>query len=144
MLSRSLSGPFGRPPAFAGAYRQIAAETGVVDATPHRLVTMLYDGFFEAIAEARGALRAGDHERKGKAIGRAVRIVEEGLRSGLNRDAGGALAENLNNLYSYVAVRLTQANLRNDETALDECQRLVQPLRDAWKSIAGPGGRTDA
>ena len=49
MLSRSLPGPFGRPPAFAGAYRQIAAETGVVDATPHRLVTMLYDGFFEAI-----------------------------------------------------------------------------------------------
>jgi flagellar protein FliS len=28
------------------------------------------------------------------------------------------------------------ANLRNDEAALDECLRLVQPLREAWQAIA--------
>jgi flagellar secretion chaperone FliS len=131
---------FGRPPQFAQAYRKIAAETGITDASPHRLVAMLYDGVVESVAEARGAMRSRDHERKGKAIGRAVRIVEEGLRGGLNVKAGGRLAEDLNQLYGYVVVRLTQANLRNDETILDECLGLVQPLREAWMSI---GNSTD-
>jgi len=36
-----------------------------------------------------------------------------------------------------VALRLTLANLRNDESALDECVRLISPLRDAWIAI-GP------
>jgi flagellar protein FliS len=34
-------------------------------------------------------------------------------------------------------LRLLQANLRNDEAALDECVRLIAPLRDAWIAI-GP------
>ena len=144
MFSSANPMSFGRPPQFAQAYRSIAAETGVTDASPHRLVAMLYDGCLEAFAEARGAMRARDIERKGRAIGRAVRIVEEGLRAGLNIEAGGRLAKDLNQLYIYVAMRLTQANLRNDETALDECQRLIQPLREAWTAIATPAGRHDA
>ena len=38
--------------------------------------------------------------------------------------------------YAYVGLRQTQANLKNDSGMLDECQRLMQPLRDAWRSIA--------
>lgn len=144
MFSTAHPAPFGRHPHFAQAYRAIAAETGVADATPHRLVAMLYDGFLEALNEARGAMRKREIERKGRAIARALRICEEGLRANLNLKAGGRLAEDLNQLYGYVTVRLTHANLRNDEAALDECQRLMQPLRDAWMGIANPGGRPDA
>jgi flagellar secretion chaperone FliS len=32
-------------------------------------------------------------------------------------------------------MRLTQANIRNDEAILDECVRLVEPLRQAWQDI---------
>jgi flagellin-specific chaperone FliS len=32
-------------------------------------------------------------------------------------------------------MRLTLANVRNDETGLDEAQALMQPLRDAWMAI---------
>jgi flagellar secretion chaperone FliS len=144
MYSSALPTPFGRPPRFAQAYRSIAAETGVTDATPHRLVSMLYDGFLESLAEARGAMRNREVELKGKALGRAVRIVEEGLRAGLNLKAGGQLAHDLDQLYGYIGVRLTQANLRNDETILDECQRLIQPLREAWMAMSNPAGTHDA
>jgi flagellar protein FliS len=34
-----------------------------------------------------------------------------------------------------VSLRLTQANLKSDEAALDECARLMQPLADAWAAI---------
>lgn len=65
-----------------------------------------------------------------------VRIVDEGLRACLDLKAGGALAADLQALYAYIGQRLTQANLRNDVAALDECKRLVDPLRDAWLAIA--------
>ena len=121
-----------------GLYRQVGVETRVSGATPHQLVALLFDGFMEALAHARGAMRAGRQEDKGLAIGRAVRIVEEGLRAGLDLKAGGSLARDLDDLYSYLCMRLTMANLRSDEAMLDECHRLVQPLREAWAAIA-PG-----
>jgi flagellar protein FliS len=143
MFSTPSSAAFGRSPQFARAYRQIAAETGVAAASPHRLVAMLFDGYLEALAEARGAMKAGRIDDKGRAIGRAVRIVDEGLRAGLNLQAGGRLAADLHDLYGYLNVRLTQANLRNDERLLEECQRLMQPLRDAWISIAAQASRAE-
>jgi flagellar protein FliS len=126
----------GRHAPLAGAYREVGHETGVVDASPHRLIALLFDGCLDAIAEARGAMRGGQVEAKACAIGRAARIVDEGLRGALDLRDGGPLAADLEQLYGYVAIRLTLANLRNDEDALDECQRLLAPLRDAWTSIA--------
>ena len=134
--------PTGRSQHFANAYRQVGVETGVAGATPHRLVQMLFDGFIDALAQARGAMRAGQIEQKGRAIGRALRIIDEGLKASLNIDAGGELAADLNDLYAYTSLRLMQANRRNDEEALEECRRLIEPLREAWAQIgnAAPAG----
>jgi flagellar protein FliS len=120
----------------AGAYKQMHAATGVDTASPHGLIAMLFDGLIGALAEARGAIRSRNPTAKGKAIGRAVRIVDEGLSASLNLDEGGALASNLHALYSYITMRLTQANLHNDESALEECTRLIEGLRSAWAEIA--------
>lgn len=119
-----------------GLYQSVQVDTGVASATPHQLVSMLFEGFIGACSQARGAIQAGNVGLKGRAIGRAVRIIEEGLRAGLNLREGGQLASDLNDLYAYIGLRLTHANLRNDEAAVAECQRLVQPLLDAWKAIA--------
>jgi flagellar protein FliS len=128
--------PFARAAApRAQLYSRVGIETSVVDASPHKLVSLLFDGFFESIAQAKAALAAGNLQIKGREIGRAVRIVEEGLRAGLDLRAGGPLANDLGDLYAYVGLRLTHANLRNDLAALDECAALLQPLREAWQSI---------
>jgi hypothetical protein len=37
-----------------------------------------------------------------------------------------------------------QANLRNDERALDECLALMQPLQEAWTRIAPTTGGSNA
>jgi flagellar secretion chaperone FliS len=117
------------------AYVRTGIETRAVDADPHQLVVMLFDGLFESLAQARGAIRSGDAAAKGRAIGRAVRIVDEGLRGALDLSHGGTLAEDLHDLYAYVALRLTRANLVGDEAAVDECVALVEPVRTAWMSI---------
>ena len=128
---------FGRSHGFANAYARVGVETSVNAASAHKLIELLFNGFMDALVTARGAMRAGQIEAKGKAIGRAARIVEEGLKAGLNLEGGGRLAADLDSLYAYVGLRLLQANLRNDESALDECARLLGPLRDAWVAI-GP------
>ena len=120
----------------AGAYKQVYAATGVDSATPHGLIGMLFDALVGALAEARGALRGGQIAAKGKAIAQALRIVDEGLCAALNEAEGGALAADLRDLYGYITLRLTHANLHNDEAALDECVRLIEPLRSAWAGIA--------
>ena len=124
----------------SGMYQQVGVESGLSAASPHRLVAMLFDGWMESVAQARGALRSGDIATKGRAIGRAVRIVDEGLRAALNLQGGGTLARDLNDLYGYLTQRLTQANLRNDDEALAECQRLMRPLQEAWTAIGAGAG----
>lgn len=136
----SAARPSARAPQ-AQMYSRVGVETGVADASPHKLVAMLFEGWFESIARSKAALATGNTELKGREIGRAVRIVEEGLKAGLDLAAGGNLAVDLADLYAYINLRLTQANLRNDTAALDECVRLMQPLRDAWMSIAPQADR---
>lgn len=135
----SSSRPAARSP--LAAYVRTGIESRVAEADPHALVALLFDGLFESIAQARGAIRAGDRVAKGRAIGRAVGIVDEGLRAALDLKAGGALARDLHDLYAYVAMRLTRANLGDDEAALDECAALMRPLREAWNAI-GPAAET--
>lgn len=118
-----------------GMYRQVGVETSVNTASPHQLIKLLLDGFFDALASARGAMRAKDVELKAKAFKRAIGIIDEGLKAGLDMKVGGELAANLSNLYAYVSLRLTQANLHNDEAILDECINLMTPVREAWIAI---------
>ena len=136
MFASSYPSPASARRQLGGLYQQVGVETQLAGASPHHLVTMLFDGYMEAVAQARGAMRAGQVETKGRAISRALGIVQEGLRAGLDLKVGGSLARDLDELYAYIAGRLTLANVRNDEAMLDECQRLVQPLREAWASIA--------
>ena len=119
----------------SSAYKRVAAETGVQGADPHQLVGMLYDALLQSMNQARGAIERGEVEVKGAALGKAVRILEEGLKGGLNMAQGGELAQNLNGLYGYAVQRLTLANLRNDLALVTEVIGLIEPLADSWKQI---------
>jgi flagellar protein FliS len=137
--------PTGRPRLPAQAYRQVGAETAVAAASPHRLVGLLFEAALESMREAIGALRQGRGEARRQAIARALRVIDDGLRAGLDRRAGGRLAADLDDLYSYLALRLAQANAQQDTAALEECVRLLEPLHEAWIAIgsgssAGPAG----
>lgn len=119
----------------ASAYRQVGVQSGLESASPHRLVQMLFDGLLQNLNTAIGALQRGDIEQKGQQIGRAVRILEEGLKGGLNREQGGELAANMGALYDYCVRRLTVANLRNDAQAVEEVLALMSPVAKSWQDI---------
>jgi flagellar secretion chaperone FliS len=127
---------FGNSRPSARAYHQVGVETGVAAASPHALTLMLLDGLLGAIKQARQALAEGRVADKGHHIRHAARILDEGLKSSLNLQAGGELAMNLRDLYDYVQMRLLHANLRNDDAALQETLRLITPVREGWAGIS--------
>ncbi|KWN06185.1 flagellar export chaperone FliS [Burkholderia ubonensis] len=121
----------------ANAYARVGVETGVMGASPHRLIAMLYQGARQAVALARMHLQQGNIPARGEAIGKAISIVESGLQTSLNREAGGDIAARLDALYSYIGKRLLQANAQSSDAMLVEVDGLLATLEEAWTGI-GP------
>lgn len=120
------------------AYSQVGVQTGAMSASPHKLITMLYDGARSAIAKARFHLEAGDVAARGTAISKAIDIIDNGLRAVLDHDAGGEISANLESLYEYMVRRLMLANLRSDAALLAEVDALLESLASAWAQIDEP------
>ena len=118
------------------AYAKVGMETGVVAASPHKLIVMLFDGALVALNGALNGMRHGDIGEKGKSISKAIMIIDSGLRAALDKKAGGEIAEGLDSLYEYMSGRLLTANINNDPAIVEEVQRLLTELRDAWNAIA--------
>ncbi|MGB7803085.1 flagellar export chaperone FliS [Buttiauxella sp.] len=119
------------------AYAQVSVESAVMSASPHQLVVLLFDGALSAMKKAVILIDQGDIPGKGQALSKAINIITNGLRAGLNHEVGGELSTNLDELYEYMTRRLLQANLHNDVSAINEVETLLTNIADAWKEI-GP------
>lgn len=119
-------------------YAKVGVEVAVESSDPHRLILMLFDGAISAVSLARIHMNAGDIEKKGMAVSKAIDLITNGLLASLDMKAGGDLAERLGALYEYMAQRLLFANLKNNVATLDEVAELLTSLREAWAEIA-PG-----
>lgn len=124
-----------------GANRHVAdfyRKTGVASAAlgddPHRLIGLMLDGACKRIRLARACIERQDIPGKGKAIADACAIVSH-LNASLNHELGGDIASNLSALYDYSMRRLTEANLNNDQDALDEVSSLLDEIASAWNAI---------
>lgn len=126
---------FGTMQLGVNAYANIGVETGVAAANPHKLITMLFDGALVAISMGEKYMKAGDIKKKGESITQAILIIESGLRTSLDKNAGGEIALNLDALYKYMGHRLLIANVENSPSILKEVHDLLHDLRDAWKTI---------
>ncbi|WJF90474.1 flagellar export chaperone FliS [Paraburkholderia bonniea] len=122
--------------AAANAYAKVGLQTGVMGASPHRLIVMLYQGARQAIALGRMHLQNGRVAERGAAISKAIMIIENGLQQALNLEAGGDIAARLDGLYSYMTRRLLEASIQQSEAMMLEVDGLLATLEEAWVGIA--------
>jgi len=115
-------------------YQQVSVNSAAMGASPHRLVQMLMEGALERIVLAKASMKRNEIAMKGQNIGVAINIVG-GLQGSLNQEAGGKIAENLNNLYDYMVSRLLVANSQNDESILDEVSGLMIEIKMGWDAM---------
>ena len=134
---------FGSMQRGVNAYAKVGLETSVISASPHKLIVLLYDGALAAIKTAARHMAAGQIAEKGVAIGKALDIINSGLRASLDKKAGGEIAANLDALYVYMAQRLLTASLENKPAMLEEVQVLLADLRDAWTQIGDKPAQAD-
>jgi flagellar secretion chaperone FliS len=116
-------------------------------ASPGELTLMLYNGSLKFIHIAKKAIEDKNIELKNTNIQKAQAIVSE-LMVTLNTDL--EISQNLMSLYDYINRRLTEANVKNDNTILEEVEGMITEFRDTWKQViqlnrqkqhAGQGGQ---
>ena len=115
-------------------YQSVNVNAQVIEADPHRLIQMLLEGVLQRLAQAKGAMEYGNIALKGELVGKAMGIIG-GLRSAVDTEKGGDIAVNLDNLYSFMQQRLSQANLSNDPVMLDEVAGLLREIKEGWDGI---------
>src|ERR1700689_3632816 len=103
-MERSTLSSFPGKSRLAG-YNPVSVHGNVGNADPHGLVLMLMDACGERLNTAWGCLERREIARKAKLLHSCVTLIAE-LRGSLNLSEGGALAENLSNLYDYMMRRL--------------------------------------
>ncbi len=130
-----------RPIRGANAYANVGVESGVMSADPHQLIVMLFDGVETVLRNARVYMQDGNIVEKGKAISKAIDIVNQGLLAALDQEQGGDVAKNLARIYEYVGNLLLRANLNNDIELLIEAEQLLSHIGSAWREI---GARAEA
>lgn len=119
----------------AGGYAKVGVETGVLAASPVKLIVMLYEGAITACLYAVSHMQKQDMEQKGVMLTKAILIIESGLRLSLDKKAGGDIAESLDALYAYMGNRLTLANIKNNPEYVQEVVKLLTELKGAWEAI---------
>ncbi|MBS0298505.1 MAG: flagellar export chaperone FliS [Gammaproteobacteria bacterium] len=117
------------------AYQRVGIETGIESANPHKLILMLFEGAQEALAKARMHIQHNEIAEKGQMISKAIMIIDHGLKASLDMNAGGDLAVKLQALYDYMTHRLLVANIQNNLEIINEVNKLLTELHDAWKEI---------
>lgn len=117
------------------AYANIGIQTRGVQHDPYELAMLMFEAVIENATAARGAMEAGNVLLKVQHLHKAVRVLQDGLRTSLDLENGGELAQNLANLYDYCILRLTQANAQNDVAAVAEVIELIKPVADAWRQM---------
>jgi flagellar protein FliS len=111
----------------------------VLTASPGQLVLMLYDGALRALRLARDGFSQSDaNPRRFESINtnllKAQAIIGE-LQGTLDHEAGGEFATTMYRLYDYYNRRLLEANLRKDPVPIEEVERLLRQVRDAWAEM---------
>jgi flagellar protein FliS len=128
----------------AAQYRSVRSHGLVAEASPARLVQIMFEQILAHLATAQGCMGRIENNMpvsevitKGKALGKAIRLVDQ-LNNTLDMERGQKIAENLRALYVYILARLTLANVTNDSRIIAEVASLIQKVKTGWDQIVEP------
>ncbi|NLS96001.1 MAG: flagellar export chaperone FliS [Planctomycetaceae bacterium] len=109
-------------------------ETEVMTATPQKLQYMLIDAAIRNLGRGKLLRSEGRHEQACEALIRAQQIVTH-ILSGLNREVDADLTRKVTSIYMFVFRSLNEAQIRGDDSKLDECIRVLEVERETWRLL---------
>ncbi len=106
--------------------------------SPQKLIEMLYEGILRFNMQAKRAIDLADIEKRTYWINRSTAILTE-LMKNLNFDVDGDISHYLNGLYSHQLQMLSEANLENSSEKIDQVNKVVKGLLEAWRESTQVG-----
>ena len=113
------------------AYSQYA-NNKILTASPAELTLMLYEGAIKFCNIAIMAIENGDVQKAHNNIMKVQRIIEEFQ---ITLDFKYPVANDFNNVYTYLIRRLREANMTKDKEILEEVNGHIRTMRDTWKEV---------
>ncbi len=104
----------------------------IMGASGPELTLMLYDGTIKFLNIADVAIEKGDVQKAHDNIVKTERIIDY-LRNTLNMKY--PVAQDFENMYSYIARRLVEANLSKDRDIVLEINDHMHAIRDNWIEV---------
>ena len=104
----------------------------IMTASPAELTLMLYEGAIKFCNVAEAAINENNIEKAHTNIVKAQRIIDY-LRQTL--DMKYSVAQDFENIYSYLGTRLIEANLKKDVEIVKEVNGHLHSVRDTWKEV---------
>ena len=115
-----------------GIRRYREADIGSVG--KEKLIALLYEKMVGCYRQAERAIAAGDRVTMTDRVSRVQRIITE-LSGALDVTVGGDIARDLAALYDYVFLENIQVLADSDPLHLQNCQRVLCPLLEAWRQV---------
>ncbi len=104
-------------------------ENSIKTSTPEELTLMLYNGLVKFLMQAQNAIEVNNIEKANSSILRAQAIINE-FQATL--DMNYEVSEGLSSLYEYMHRRLVEANIKKDNSIVEEILGYSKELRDTW------------
>jgi flagellar protein FliS len=107
----------------------------ILSATPERLVVLMFDHLVIQLERARIGTERSDLELQVVSLSKARAIVGE-LLATLDFEKGGAIAQQLADLYQFVLLELVDVGQRGDIAMMRRLASIASTLRDGFVGAA--------
>ena len=125
---------FSRDPRETYRAVDVASRTG--GASPHQLITILYEDLLRELRLGALAIESGDHPAKNARLTKAIALLFA-LEAGLDFDTGAAVAETLSRFYRGCRDAVMRASIEGNAALIRDIVANVGEIADSWKAIGG-------
>ena len=115
------------------AYKTNSLEADISVADPHRVISLMFQGLLERLAQTKGAINRRDYQVKSVTVSKSMALIN-GLQDSLDFSYG-KIPEDLFALYDYMKNRLLDASRDMDVAPIDEVMGLITTIKSAWEQI---------
>lgn len=126
--------------------------TRVMTASPAELQMMMYDGAIRFAEQGKTALHEKTYDRSYEKLTKAQLIVNE-LQASLRPEQDPETCRRLKALYTFIYLRLVDANIEHEVSAVDDALQVLRYQRETWSLLmkqqaaagesAAPAGRLE-
>lgn len=116
---------------------EVLTQQALHQKSSQELTSLLYQACIDKLEKASSAIKLQNYAEANQLLQNCNDILYR-LGAGINYEAG-IIADQLEAIYSYMADRLIEANLKKSSALIEEVLQLLKMIADAWNAALEKG-----